>query len=214
MTTRNPATMERAYSKFEVKTVDAARRLISGIATTPNPDRMADIVEPLGADYDLPLPFLWQHDSAQPVGNVVRASVSAAGISVEVQLAQIDEPGVLQDRLEEAWQSIQIGLVRGLSIGFAPIEYSIIQETGGLRFTKWSWLELSAVTIPANADASISSIKRFDSKALNALGKGRLPVTLGGRSQRGGIPLIGRPQMGQKSGVRLIRGGSIRLIRG
>lgn len=160
----------RAYSKFAIKAVDEANRIISGIATTPSPDRMGDIVESTGASYELPLPFLWQHDSMQPVGHVIAAKVAKSGITVDVQLAQIDEPGSLQDRLNEAWQSIKIGLVKGLSIGFSPIEYSIIDETYGLHFQKWNWLELSAVTIPANADASISAIKRFDKRTLAALG--------------------------------------------
>lgn len=161
----------RAYSKFTVKAVDDDKRIISGIATTPTADRMGDIVEPDGAVYDLPLPFLWMHDSSQPVGHVIAAKVGKTGITVDVQLAQIDEPGELQQCLDKAWQSIKIGLVRGLSIGFSPIEYSIIEETYGLHFQKWNWLELSAVTIPANVDASISAIKRFDTSALAALGR-------------------------------------------
>lgn len=170
------ATNRRAYSKFEIKAVDDAKRIISGIATTPSADRMGDIVEPDGAVYELPLPFLWMHDSTQPVGHVIGAKVSKSGISVDVQLAQTDKPGTLKDRLDEAWDTLNLKLVRGLSIGFAPIEYTIIEETWGLHFQKWSWLELSAVTIPANVDASISAIKRFDNSALAALGRQKRSV--------------------------------------
>jgi HK97 family phage prohead protease len=171
--------MNRAYSKFEIKAVDDAKRIISGIATTPTADRMGDIVESDGAIYELPLPFLWMHDSTQPVGHVVKANVSKKGITVDVQLAQIDEPGILKDRLDMAWQSLKAQLVRGLSIGFSPVEYTIIEETYGLHFQKWNWLELSAVTVPANADASISAIKRFDNSALAASGhKKRSVVSL------------------------------------
>jgi HK97 family phage prohead protease len=201
MIIRNRASMQRAYSRFEVKRLNAAQRIISGIATTPTPDRMADVVEPLGAKFDLPLPFLWQHDAVQPVGTVTHAAPTRAGISVDVQLAQIDEPGVLQDRLDEAWQSIEIGLVRGLSIGFAPIEYSIIEETGGLRFTKWAWLELSAVTVPANAEASISAIKRYDASASK-----RRSIVLLGRRSTSSVKLIG---LRSSSDAR--KGGGIRL---
>jgi HK97 family phage prohead protease len=171
LTVSNTRTANRAYSKFEIKAVDDAKRIISGIATTPTADRMGDIVEPDGAVYDLPLPFLWMHDSTQPVGHVIAAKVSKTGITVDVQLAQTDKPGMLKDRLDEAWDTLNLKLVRGLSIGFAPIEYTIIEETWGLHFQKWSWLELSAVTIPANVDASISAIKRFDNSALAALGR-------------------------------------------
>jgi HK97 family phage prohead protease len=116
----------------------------------------------MGASFKLPLPLLWQHDSSAPVGQVTHATPTKTGIPVTIQLAKMDEPGTLKDRLDEAWQSIKLGLVRGLSIGFAPVEYSYLEDTGGIRFTKWNWLELSAVTIPANTDASIATIKRYD----------------------------------------------------
>lgn len=194
-------TMQRAYSKFEVKAIDEQKRIISGIATTPNPDRMGDIVESMGAEFELPLPFLWQHDSMQPVGEVISAKMSKTAITVDVQIAQIDKPGKLFDRLEEAWDSIKIKLVRGLSIGFAPIEYSIIEESWSYHFIKWAWLELSAVTIPANADASISAIKRYDAKTL----------ALRGHKQFCGVPLIAQSSPGAPGdkafkGIQLNRG--------
>jgi HK97 family phage prohead protease len=136
--------------------------VLEGIASTPSTDRVGDIVEPMGAVFKLPLPLLWQHDAEQPVGHVVAASPNSSGIPVRVQLVKVATPGLLRDRLDEAWQSIKSGLVRGLSIGFTPVEYSYLEDTGGIHFSKWNWLELSAVTIPANADASISTIKRYD----------------------------------------------------
>src|SRR5687768_5500710 len=72
--------MNRAYSVIEWKAVDEDQRIIEGIATTPKTDRMGDIVEPEGAEYTLPIPFLWQHDSRSPVGYVTRAKANADGI--------------------------------------------------------------------------------------------------------------------------------------
>lgn len=154
--------VQRAYAVLELKAVDVEQRVLTGIATTPSTDRMGDIVEPDGAEFNLPLPLLWQHDSDQPVGWVTAAKATASGINVTAKIAQIDEPGTLKDRIDAAWQSLKSGLVRGLSIGFAPIEESDISGTWGTRFTKWEWLELSCVTIPANQDASIQTIKSLD----------------------------------------------------
>lgn len=167
---------ERAFSVLNIKAVDEEKRLITGIATTPTPDRMDDIVEPKGAQFTLPIPFLWQHNHEAPVGHVIAAKVTASGIDVTIQLAQIDEPGTLRDRLEEAWQSIKSGLVRGLSIGFSPIESASIDGTWGYRFLKWDWLELSAVTIPANTEANIQTVKSFDRQQRAASGHSVLPV--------------------------------------
>lgn len=152
----------RAYSVFSVKSIDEDSRTLDGIATTPAPDRMGDIVEPTGAQFSLPLPLLWQHDSSQPIGHVLAAKVTPEGITVRAQIVKVDEPGPLKDRLDEAWQSLKHGLVRGFSIGFRSLESARIKDTWSEHFLKWDWLELSCVTIPANADASITSIKSAD----------------------------------------------------
>jgi HK97 family phage prohead protease len=158
--------MNRAYSLLEIKAFDEDERTIEGIATTPSADRMGDVVEPKGADFKLPLPLLWQHNSDTPIGHVTKAKVTRDGIEIVAKLVRVEEPGALQARLDEAWQSIKSGLVRGLSIGFAPVETSRMEDTGGFRFLKWLWLELSAVTIPANADANITTIKALDAYVL------------------------------------------------
>jgi HK97 family phage prohead protease len=152
------------YDPEECATLQEGFRYLEGIATTPTPDRMGDVVDPAGCVYNLPLPFLWQHDSEAPVGNVTLCNHSAAGIKVKVAMPKTDVPGIVKDRLDEAYQSIKLGLVRGLSIGFAPIEYSYMEDTGGYRFARWEWLELSAVTIPANIEATIATIKSMDRK--------------------------------------------------
>ena len=47
-----------------------------------------------------------------------------------------------------------------MSIGFSAIEHAFI-DNGGIHFTQWDWYELSVVTVPANVDASIQTIKSF-----------------------------------------------------
>lgn len=156
--------MNRAYSVLEVKELDDDKRILVGLATTPATDRMDDIVEPKGAVFKLPIPLLWQHRHDQPIGNVTKATVKESGIEVVAEIAKMDEPGRLKERLDEAWQSIKAGLVRGFSIGFSSIESANIEGSWGRRFLKWEWHELSAVTIPANAEATIQSIKSIDAE--------------------------------------------------
>lgn len=198
--------LNRAYSCLEIRAVDEEKRLITGIATTPSPDRMDDIVEPQGAKFKLPIPFLWQHDHQQPIGHVIEAKVTAAGIEVTIQLTQVDEPGTLKDRLDEAWQSIKAKLVRGLSIGFSALEYAQIDGSWGRRFLKWEWLELSAVTVPANADASIQSIKSIDQKQLAALGvKVAVVVRLDLPPGASGVHQKAKPKPQEGSDMRTIK---------
>lgn len=166
--------LNRAFSLLEIKAVDEDARIIEGTATTPTPDRMGDIVEPKGAEFQLPIPLLWMHDSHSPIGHVIVAKVTKGSIYIKAKLVKIDELGELKERLDTAWQSIKSGLVRGLSIGFKPLEYSRIDDDGGygVRFIKWLWLELSAVTIAANGECSIARIKAISNDELVASGRG------------------------------------------
>src|SRR5262245_54314257 len=116
----------RAYSILNVKKVDDGSRVIEGIATTPTPDRLGDIVDPMGARFKLPMPLLWHHDSRKPVGLVTFAKPTKAGIPFKATIEKTSEPGTLKDRLDEAWQSVKLGLVRAVSIGFAGLKWEFI----------------------------------------------------------------------------------------
>ena len=156
----------RAYSVLEIKAVDDDAREIRGIATTPAPDRVQDVVVPEGAKFALPLPLLWQHDASQPIGHVTEATVTAKGIEVVAKIAK----GV-DAEIDRAWNRIKAGLVRGLSIGFRGLESEEIPGSWGRKFTSWEWMELSAVTIPANAEASILAVKQYDTEQRAASGR-------------------------------------------
>lgn len=162
----------RAYSLLQVKSVDAARRVIRGIATTPTPDRMGDIVEPLGIAFTNPLPLLLYHNSQKPVGQVTFQPPTKSGIAFEAHLPLIEEPGIVKDRIEEAWHSLNAKppLIGGVSIGFRSLEESYVKETQSFHFLKTEVLELSLVVIPANPDATVHTVKAFDLDHAAALG--------------------------------------------
>lgn len=151
----------RAYSILDVKSIQEDENFVhvEGIASTPTTDRMGDVVEPMGARFKTPMPLLWQHNHQQPVGHVTFAKPTKAGIPFKAQLPRVKEAGVLKDRVDEAIQSLQYRLVAAVSIGFAPVDGEIERIDTGLRFKQWEWLELSLVTIPANAEAVITAIK-------------------------------------------------------
>jgi HK97 family phage prohead protease len=154
--------LRRAYSFLNVKSLNGDQRIIAGVATTPTPDRDGDIVEPLGVSFKNPLPLLLYHNSQKPVGWVKFHKPTAEGIEFEAHLPTVDEPGVVRDRIEEAWQSLKHGLLGAVSIGFRSLEDSINKETGGFRFLKSEVMELSLVAIPAQPDARIHTIKALD----------------------------------------------------
>jgi hypothetical protein len=96
--------------------------------------------------FSLPLPFLWFHSQKEPIGEIFEAKVTNDGFRIKARVSRIEEPGRLKDRVDEAGQSIKAKLVRGLSIGWSPVEAEPIKGTSYVRFTKWLWAELSAKT--------------------------------------------------------------------
>ena len=151
----------RAYSVLSVKSFDDDKREFSGVATTPSVDRVGDIIDPLGVEFKNPLPLLHQHKHDKPIGKVWFEKPPKDGIKFRAQMPKIEEPGELQDRVNTAWGEIKYGLVTATSIGFRPIEYSFL-DNGGVNYQKTEVFELSAVTIPAQADAIISQVKSLD----------------------------------------------------
>lgn len=162
--------MNRAYSVLDIKSLNDGERTIEGIATTPGTDRMGDVVEPLGAEFAKELPLLWQHDHSAPVGHVRFGKPTSKGIPFTASIVNVEEEGELKARVDLAWQSVKALLVRAVSIGFRALEYSLM-EGGGIRFLKTEILELSLVTVPANADCTITTIKSIDTGMRAATGQ-------------------------------------------
>jgi HK97 family phage major capsid protein/HK97 family phage prohead protease len=167
----NPVKLN-AYSVLEVKTIDDQSDVyvIRGIASTPTPDRDRDTVNPMGAKFKTPMPLLWQHSHSKPIGRVTFAKPTKSGIPYIAEIPKVKEAGVLKDRIDEAVQSVKYNLVTGVSIGFSPVEGKVRynDERKGYDFDEWEWLELSLVTIPANAEATIASIKSLSKEADSA----------------------------------------------
>lgn len=156
--------MKKTSLIFNIKslTEKEEERILTGIATTKNLDRVNDIVLPDGVNYTLPLPLLLQHDHNLPVGEVYKISKTNKGLEFEAKIAKIEEPGKLKERVDEAWQSVKNFLIKNVSIGFSSEDY-ITNKSGGLTFNKSDLYEISLVTIPANKDAKILNFKNIDS---------------------------------------------------
>lgn len=148
--------MNTTSFSFVVKSFDEAEGIIRGIATTPTTDKVGDIVEPMGASFTLPLPLLREHDRKDVVGQVIEATPTETGIEFVARIAKD-----VSDQIAEVWRRVKAGLIPSVSIGFRPVEYERIK--GGYRFQKWAWDELSLVTVPANADARITTVKNLHS---------------------------------------------------
>ena len=151
--------IQRAWSSFHLKNIDQELREITGVASTPSIDRAGDTVVPEGAVYVLPLPLIWMHQHDAPIGQVEDVKVSKSGLGIVARIAKVTEPGRLKERCDEAWQCVTHQLVRGLSIGFKPLENGIEYVKGGVKYLCRELLEVSIVTIAANREAQIVSAR-------------------------------------------------------
>lgn len=115
-------TLKRACSLLTVKSFSEDERVITGIASTPSPDRDGDILEPEGAEFGSAIPFLWQHDHSRPVGQCTVRRVSE-GLEITATLVKPvpDMPSQLAARLDEVWATIKTGLVRGCPWASVPM---------------------------------------------------------------------------------------------
>src|SRR5438045_2393171 len=110
--------LRRAHATFtlDTKALDPEQRIIEGLASTPELDRQGHSLDPSGAVFTTPMPLLWQHKQDHPIGHVIAARVTDAGIWIRAQIAQA---GVLAF-IDDAWKLIKNGLVGGLSVDWLP----------------------------------------------------------------------------------------------
>lgn len=166
--------MDYAYSALSIKAIDDEKRTFSGTATTPTPDSDGDIIDPLGVTFFTnPAPLLLQHDLDRQIGRVRFSAPTAKGIDFVASIPKVDSPPSLKARVDEAWGEVKAGLKSYVSVRVRAREGDVVKRKGGgLHWLKSQITELSLVTIPANAEATIASVKSLDLGRPAATGTG------------------------------------------
>jgi HK97 family phage prohead protease len=156
--------VQKAYSAFVVKELDASSRKFSGLATSPTMDRVGDTINPLGAKFTNPLVLLHQHNHDEPIGTVTFKKPTSKGIEFTATIPTVDRDGLFKQRVDLAWDEISFGVVRAVSIGFRPIKYAFTDD--GIDFQEVEIYELSTVSIPALPEALIAQVKSLNGAPL------------------------------------------------
>lgn len=115
-------------------------------------------------DAGRPLPALWHHIQALPIGGYDSLAEDAKGLYVEGFLLK-DEV----DKAREAHALMKREIVSGLSIGYYVEADSWNEKERILTLTKLDLVEVSIVTFPANPEARIDAVKA-------AIAHGKLPT--------------------------------------
>ena len=128
------------------------RRLLMR-AAVGSEDRKGDVIDASGWDLDgyrrNPV-FLWAHDrSMPPIGKSQRVWVEGGALYAEVEFAPTDFACEIAGLYER-------GFMRGVSVGFLPLETEFRQASNGRRgylYRRQELLEISAVPVPMHDGA-------------------------------------------------------------
>jgi HK97 family phage prohead protease len=178
-----------AYSLVEhVKASAVTGRRFSGIATSPQSDRVGDEIVMSGVTFAREIPLLLYHRHDMPVGMARLSAPTDKGIPFTAEIPDIADAGPTRDRCNEAATMVRNGLIRAVSIGFRTFEDFVERLTnGGLRFLKIEVLELSLVVVPANQHATITDVRAFCKGGAATSSAPRLPVVSIRPALRGGV---------------------------
>lgn len=100
--------------------------------------------------------LLWQHNMDEPIGVFTLLREDMRGLYVEGRLL-LDV-----QRAKEAHALLKAGAIAGLSIGYVPVKYRIDPQTGARLLEEVALYEISLVTFPANAEATVHAVKSDD----------------------------------------------------
>lgn len=145
---------------------------MSFVASTDRADRYGDIINQQGWDLDAynqnPVVLLNHDHGSLPIGKG-SVKIGPQGLIIDVNFDMEDE------RSAEIAGKAKRGFLNAVSVGFAPLKsisradlpesHFAFSKSGGNYFDQAELLEVSIVTIPANADAVAIAAKGLDLRA-------------------------------------------------
>lgn len=100
------------------------------------------------------MPLLWQHDTSEQIGAVEGLKIIGKKLRGVLRFGN-------SQRAKELWADIKDGLVKSVSIGYQILEQEPVDKDK-YRVTLWELLEVSLVSIPADASVGIGRSKNFN----------------------------------------------------
>jgi HK97 family phage prohead protease len=94
---------------------------------------------------------LWSHDSRSPIGTWRDVGVTNGALRGRLHLA----PSGSTKLVDELKALLAAGVLKGISVGFSPIEYG--PRKGGIHYLKQKLVEASLVSVPANPSALLTA---------------------------------------------------------
>ena len=136
---------------------------IKGYASTDGVDRMDDIILKDAWDlrnYEKNPILLFNHNYNEPIGVAELVEVRSGGLYLE---------GKISGSCSKICELIKAGVLRTFSVGFWPKDVKYVPENDGFIIKEAELLEVSVVSVPANADATFSVAKQLDQSLINKI---------------------------------------------
>lgn len=139
----------------------------SGMASTNDLDRDNEIIMQgaFNKSLDTQKPILFNHNQDEPIGVTTLLEERENGLYIEAKLPKSDE--FVSKRIIP---QMLAGSLTKMSIGAIPIKKSIEYRSDGVKlFHEMELLETSIVPIPANKNAEITNMKKFDLEEVKSI---------------------------------------------
>lgn len=165
------ATMQHKNLSFEMELAEGERSFVAKI-TSQVIDRDKEVLLPQGMDASdfekNPVVFFNHEHRGVPVGRVVSLKRMPDHWLAKVVLAKRPAGHVGEWMPDTLLSLIQQGVVRGVSVGFEPVESrpptkrdkELFGEEVRRVYSKWKLMELSIAPLPANQDALIVAVSK------------------------------------------------------
>lgn len=157
--------MEKINKSFAIKTLDSdeskAYSFEGYLSTFGNIDRTGDLIEKEAFNESLKetkrYPMLFNHDVNTVIG-YLELSTDESGLKAKGHLTE----GV--EKAEEVYKLMKAGALDKMSIGMMVKDYETVDDGSrfGWNIKQAEIFEGSIVTIPANNEAKISTVKKID----------------------------------------------------
>lgn len=138
---------------FQAPAEAVGERQIRVRCSSPDIDRSGDIVVQTGIKFADTVPVLWQHDPNQPIGRA-KPVMKDGSLYADIEFA----PAGISTKADEICGLAKAGVVDTVSIGFDTIAAEPMDSKrpkGPKKYLSIELLELSVVSVPANADAVV-----------------------------------------------------------
>jgi HK97 family phage prohead protease len=168
-------------------------------------------------DYDRNPVLLWNHDTSQPIGRAVSLKRADREIVADFEFAKKPDDYGGDWFPDYVRGLVQAKVLRGVSIGFVPMEGGERMATKGdvdkygpdVRrvYSKWKLLEVSVVSVPANQDALITAVQKgyVTRTAAERFGRVDVPAKIDRLPVRKFSIAVSVPAIGREIATRIAR---------